>query len=67
MASVDSCQAFELTAQGPFAKQVTKRSGRHKKKSLLRLLRSDFWLLGFSRGLAVAILELTHTDTQSSS
>ena len=44
--------------KGPFAKLFTKRSGRNKKKSLLRLLRSDFWFKGFSRPFLVAILEL---------
>ena len=40
-----------------FAKLFTKRSGRNKKKSLLRLLRSDFWLKWFSRPFPVAIFE----------
>jgi hypothetical protein len=32
--------------KGPFAKLFTKRTGRNKKKSLLRILRSDFLLSG---------------------
>ncbi|TFD20889.1 hypothetical protein E3T37_15105 [Cryobacterium sp. TMT2-10] len=44
--------------KGAFAKLFTKRSGRNKKKSLLRLLRSDFWFKEFSRPVSVAILEL---------
>ena len=37
---------FEFLGQptwGPFAKLFAKRPGRNRKKSLLRLLRSDFW------------------------
>ena len=52
------CWLSQTAHQRPFAKLFTKRSGRNKKKSLLRRLRSDFWFKGFSRPILVAILEL---------
>jgi len=42
------CWLRKQPTQGPFAKLFTKRSGRNKKKSLLRILRSDFWLMRIS-------------------
>ena len=43
--------------EGPFAKILAKRPGWNKKKSLLRILRSDFWILGFVRMVLHAIRE----------
>ena len=44
----------EQPTQGPFVKLFAKRPSRNKKKSLLRILRSDFLLLRLSRPFMAA-------------